>query len=57
MGRDARRLGLPHLSVVPCLIVTVPFGPASLFTYFVVRIVQGHGISLFDPGKTGTEQV
>lgn len=57
MGRDARRLGLPHLSVVPCLIATVPFGPAGLLAYFVVRIVQGHGISLFDSGKRGTGQV
>ena len=46
IGRDARRLGLPHLSVVPCMIATSLFGPVGLLAYFLLRLVQGHGISL-----------
>jgi len=36
--RDAQRLGVPHLYVVPCLIVTFLAGPLGLLAYFVVRI-------------------
>jgi Domain of unknown function (DUF4281) len=35
--RDARRLALPHLLVVPCLLLTLLFGPVGLLSYLVVR--------------------
>jgi len=35
--RDAQKLGLPHLLVVPCLIFTFLFGPIGLLLYFVLR--------------------
>ena len=35
--RDARRLGLPHLLVVPCLVLTFLFGPAGFLAYAALR--------------------
>jgi hypothetical protein len=35
--RDAERLGIPHLAVVPCLALTFLFGPAGLLAYLGVR--------------------
>jgi hypothetical protein len=35
--RDARRLGLPHLLVAPCLVLTFLFGPVGLLAYWALR--------------------
>ena len=35
--RDARRLGIPHLAVVPCLVLTLMLGPIGLALYVVLR--------------------
>lgn len=35
--RDARRLGIPHLLVVPCLLLTFLFGPIGLLLYLALR--------------------
>jgi hypothetical protein len=35
--RDAQRLGIHHLLVVPCLALTFIFGPIGLLLYFVLR--------------------
>lgn len=35
--RDAQRLGIHHLLVVPCLALTFVFGPIGLLLYFIVR--------------------
>lgn len=35
--RDAQRLRLPHLLVVPCLLLTFLFGPAGLLLYLTMR--------------------
>ncbi len=35
--RDAQKLGLHHLIVVPCLVLTFLFGPIGLLLYFVLR--------------------
>ena len=35
--RDAQRLGIHHLLVVPCLILTLLFGPAGLLLYLALR--------------------
>jgi hypothetical protein len=35
--RDSRRVGLHHLLVVPCLVLTFLFGPVGLLLYFILR--------------------
>ncbi|MBH8570991.1 DUF4281 domain-containing protein [Microvirga sp. STS02] len=35
--RDAHRRGVPHLLLVPCLLLTFMFGPVGLLLYFGVR--------------------
>ncbi len=35
--RDARRLDIPHLAVVPCLVLTLLLGPIGLALYVVLR--------------------
>jgi hypothetical protein len=35
--RDAQRLGIHHLVVVPCLVLTFIFGPVGLLLYFLLR--------------------
>lgn len=35
--RDARRVGVRHLFVVPCLVLTFLFGPVGLLLYFILR--------------------
>ena len=39
--RDARERRVPHLFVVPCLILTFLFGPAGWLLYLGVRSVAG----------------
>jgi hypothetical protein len=39
--RDARRRGIPHLLVVPCLILTFLFGPVGWLLYLGVRSAHG----------------
>jgi hypothetical protein len=36
-ARDARRRGVPHWQLIPCLLLTFMAGPAGLLLYFVVR--------------------
>ncbi|HIN10636.1 MAG TPA: DUF4281 domain-containing protein, partial [Acidobacteria bacterium] len=36
--RDARRLGIPHLLVVPCLVLTFMLGPVGLLLYLGLRV-------------------
>lgn len=36
--RDAARLGIRHLWVVPCLVLTFLFGPVGLALYFLIRL-------------------
>jgi hypothetical protein len=35
--RDAQRVGVHHLLVVPCLVLTFLFGPVGLLLYFALR--------------------
>ncbi len=37
--RDARKVGLHHLLVVPCLVLTFLLGPIGLLLYFGLRFV------------------
>jgi hypothetical protein len=34
--RDAQRISLPHLLLVPCLLLTLLFGPIGLVLYWVI---------------------
>jgi hypothetical protein len=36
--RDAQRHGVPHLLVVPCLLLTFLLGPIGLLSYMVIRM-------------------
>lgn len=36
-ARDAQRRNLPHLAVVPCLALTLMFGPVGLLAYLTLR--------------------
>ncbi len=36
--RDARRLGIHHLLVIPCLVLTFMLGPVGLLCYLVLRL-------------------
>jgi hypothetical protein len=38
--RDARRHGIPHLAVIPGLILTLFFGPVGLLLYFAIRVAR-----------------
>ena len=37
--RDSERLGIPHLAVVPCLVLTFLLGPIGLLMYLGLRMV------------------
>ncbi len=44
--RDAQRRSIPHGFVVPCLFLTLMFGPIGLLSYLVLRLVLRREISL-----------
>ena len=39
--RDAQRRGIPHLVVIPCLILTFLLGPVGLLLYVAIRSFMG----------------
>ncbi len=41
--RDARRRGVNHLAVVPCLLLTLLLGPIGLMLYLAIRAGTGKG--------------
>jgi hypothetical protein len=41
-ARDARDRGIPHLVLVPCLFLTLMFGPAGWLIYIGVRRARAH---------------
>jgi hypothetical protein len=42
--RDAQRRGIPHLRIVPALVLTFLFGPAGLLLYLAIRwFAPGNG--------------
>lgn len=41
---DARQRGVPHLLLVPCLLLTFMFGPAGWLLYQVVRRTTGRPV-------------
>ena len=50
-ARDARERGIPHLLVVPCLLLTFLFGPAGWLLYLGVRSAH---VALTPSGRTET---
>ena len=38
--RDGQQLGIPHILLIPCLILTFLFGPAGLFLYLIFRAAK-----------------
>jgi hypothetical protein len=38
--RDAKINHIPHLAIVPCLILTFLFGPAGLLLYHIIKLVR-----------------
>ena len=51
--RDAQRLGINHLLVIPCLLLTFILGPAGLLLYLGIRVslCRVYGI---DPVRSNT---
>ncbi len=48
-ARDAQRVGLYHIILLPCLVITFLVGPIGLLLYLMVRGISGKGgWSLFE---------
>jgi ABA DEFICIENT 4-like len=41
--RDAERRGVPHIAVIPCLLLTFALGPLGLVLYLLIRTAFGRG--------------
>ena len=48
VARDARRLSIPHLAVLPCLFFTFMMGPVGLLMYTVLRATLRRRVALGD---------
>ncbi len=48
--RDAQRHGVPHVLIVPCLVLTFLLGPAGLLAYLTVRRVKSGSIVVASGG-------
>lgn len=44
--RDAKRRSISHLFVVPCLVMTLMFGPIGLLAYLLLRFAMKREVSL-----------
>jgi hypothetical protein len=44
--RDARALGIPHLAVIPCLLLTFLLGPIGLLLYLALRASMRRAIAI-----------
>jgi len=51
--RDAQRLALPHLAVLPCLALTFFAGPVGLLAYFLVRATMRGAVSAAEISEGG----
>jgi len=45
-ARDALSHRIPHLAVIPCLLLTFLFGPAGLLLYLLLRFTLRRQIQL-----------
>jgi hypothetical protein len=48
--RDAQRNQLPHLVVIPCLVMTFMLGPIGLLFYFAIRTAKLKQLTLEERG-------
>jgi hypothetical protein len=46
--RDAARRQIPHIAVVPCLVLTFALGPLGLLLYILIRTAFGRGSLALD---------
>ena len=44
--RDAQRHGIPHLVIIPCLLMTLMLGPIGLLFYFAIRTAKTRTIAI-----------
>ena len=44
--RDSQRHGIPHLVVIPCLLMTFLLGPIGLLFYFAIRTAKIRALKL-----------
>ena len=44
--RDSQRRGIPHLVVIPCLVMTFLLGPIGLLFYFAIRTAKTRALAL-----------
>jgi hypothetical protein len=44
--RDSQRNGIPHLVVIPCLIMTFLLGPIGLLFYFAIRSAKLRSVNV-----------
>ena len=44
--RDSQRRGIPHLVVIPCLVMTFLLGPIGLLFYFAIRTAKTRALEL-----------
>lgn len=44
--RDAQRNHIPHLVVIPCLLMTFMLGPIGLLFYFAIRTAKTRAVAL-----------
>lgn len=47
-ARDARRLGIAHAWVVPCLVLTLMFGPVGFGLYLALRAAKARRFTLIE---------
>lgn len=55
-ARDGHRLGIPHLLVVPCLALTLAFGPVGLAAYLVLRAALRRRVTLIEADGASTDR-
>jgi hypothetical protein len=44
--RDSHRHGIPHLVMIPCLLMTFMLGPIGLLFYFAIRTAKTRALSI-----------
>jgi hypothetical protein len=44
--RDSQRNAIPHLVVIPCLIMTFLLGPIGLLFYFAIRSAKLRSVNV-----------
>ena len=44
--RDSQRHGIPHLVMIPCLVMSFVLGPIGLLFYFAIRTAKTRALSI-----------